>query len=247
MSEFKPDSQLSRNLFLRRESKIPHLSYDKELRFYDAVTNGDIEKLKQIMVPLDSSQLGHLSNHPLRNQQYHLIITIALITRFCIEGGMDEETAYTLSDVNIQKVDYCTSVKELNTLHHEIVFDYAHRMKKINSENNLSPTVVQCIDYIYGHLHETISIEELAKHTHRNATYLCGIFKKEMHLTIGHFIREKRIEAAENMLRYSDYSSVDISNYLAFNSHSHFISVFKKQTGLTPREYRNRYFRKNWK
>lgn len=246
MSKHQTDSQLSRRLFYQREYSLYHLPYEKELRFYEAVKNGDIDELERIMVPLDNGQLGTLSNNPVRNMQYHLVITIAFITRFCIEGGMDEETAYTLSDVNIQKSDLCTSTKELSKLHREIVFDYAHRMKKIVQNSIFSLPVIQCIDYIYDHLHETISIEDLAEYTKKNATYLCGLFKKEMNTTIGHFIRDKRIEAAENMLKYSDYSSVDISNYLAFNSHSHFISVFKKCTGLTPREYRNLHFRKNW-
>ncbi len=247
MSKNQTESQLSHRLFYQRECSIYHLPYEKELRFYDAVKNGDIDELKCIMVPLDNSQLGRLSDNPFRNMQYHLMITIAFITRFCIEGGMDEETAYTLSDVNIQKTDLCTSTKELSKLHREVVFDYARRMKQIAQKEIFSLPVVQCIDYIYDHLHEPISIDDLAECTKKNATYLCGLFKKEMHTTIGHFIRDKRIEAAENMLKYSDYSPVDISNYLAFNSHSHFISVFKKCTGLTPREYRNLHFRRNWK
>ena len=244
MSKNQTDSQLSRRLFYQREYSLYHLPYEKELRFYEAVKNGDIDELKRIMVPLDNSQLGKLSEHPVRNMQYHLVITIAFITRFCIEGGMDEETAYTLSDVNIQKMDLCTSTQELSGLHQEIVFDYAHRMKQIAQKEIFSLPVIQCIDYIYGHLHDPISVGDLAAYTKKNTTYLCGLFKNT---TIGHYIRDKRIEAAENMLKYSDYSSVDISNYLAFNSHSHFISVFKKCTGLTPRKYRSLHFRSNWK
>lgn len=247
MSKNQVDSLLSEHLFHQRECSLSHMSYEKELRFYESVRNGAIEKLKDIMVPLDNSELGKLSPNSVRNMQYHLVITIAFITRFCIEGGMDEETAYTLSDINIQKVDSCNTTAELSSLHYTIVFDYAHRMKKISKQTVLSLPIIQCIDYIYAHLHDPISIDDLAEHTGKNATYLCGLFKKEMNTTIGHFIRDKRIEVAENMLKYSDYSSVDISNYLAFNSHSHFIHVFKKCTGLTPREYRKKHFRKNWK
>lgn len=246
MSRMQTDSLLSDRLFYQREFHMYHLPYEQELHFYDSVKNGDIEELKKIMVPLDNSQLGKLSDNPVRNMQYHLVIAIAFITRFCIEGGMDKETAYTLSDINIQKIDKCNSCEGLSILHHEIVFDYARRMREISQQAVFSLPVIQCIDYIYEHLHEPISTQDLAAHTHKNATYLCGLFKKEMNTTLGHFIRDKRIEAAENMLKYSDYSSVDIANYLSFNSHSHFISVFRKCTGLTPREYRNRHFQKNW-
>lgn len=48
------------------------------------------------------------------------------------------------------------------------------------------------------------------------------------------------------MLRYTDDTALDIGNYLAFHSHSHFISTFKKYTGITPGEFRKRYYRSNW-
>lgn len=51
----------------------------------------------------------------------------------------------------------------------------------------------------------------------------------------------KRIEAAENMLKYSDYSCLDISEYLCFSSESHFIQVLKKHTGYTPKAYRRNF------
>jgi AraC-like DNA-binding protein len=47
------------------------------------------------------------------------------------------------------------------------------------------------------------------------------------------------VEAAKNMLLYSEYSLDEIANYLAFASTSYFISTFKKSAGMTPREYRN--------
>jgi len=246
MKENITDSQLINSLFLQREGHHNHLPYEKELRFYEAVKNGDIDMLKEIMIPLDNQQLGVLSINPLHNIQYHLTITIAFITRFCIEGGMDVETAYTLSDVNIRKLDRCTTTKDVTQLHHNIVFDYANRMKKLHTKHSKSIPVTQCIDYIYNNLHDVITTEALSNYTGKNATYLCGLFKKEMNTTIGKFILSKRIEAAENMLKFSDYSATDICNYLAFNSHSHFISVFKKQTGLTPKEYRKRHYRSNW-
>ena len=246
MKELLTDSQLQHSLFQQREDHNNHLPYEKELRFYDSVKNGDVDLLRQIMIPLDNLQLGILSVNPLRNIQYHLTITIAFITRFCIEGGMDVETAYTLSDINIRKLDRCSSTREVTLLHQKIVFDYAYRMQKLNKESGNSIAVLKCIDYIYHHLHDVITIDALAQHTQKNATYLCGLFKKEMNITIGKYIIKRRIEAAENMLKFSDYTATDISNYLAFNSHSHFIQVFKQHTGLTPKAYRKQHYRSKW-
>jgi AraC-like DNA-binding protein len=57
---------------------------------------------------------------------------------------------------------------------------------------------------------------------------------------------QKKIEAAANMLLFSDYSSLEISNYLNFSSQSYFIKQFKKQMGVTPKEYRRRFYTVGW-
>ena len=49
------------------------------------------------------------------------------------------------------------------------------------------------------------------------------------------------MEAARNMLRFSDIPYSEISATLAFSSQSHFIQVFRKQVGCTPHEFREQY------
>jgi len=240
------DQELTHTLFLQREYERHHLPYNEELSFYNSVKKGDIELIKRTMLPLTSDQLGHLSNDSRHNLQYHLIICIALITRFCMDGGMEYETAYTLSDLYIQRTDTCDTCQEVTSLHSEMIFDFANRMQKLCQEKIISQQIILCMDYVFDHLHSPIAIEELANYVHLNPNYLSTLFKKEVGVPIAFYIRGKRIEAAKNMLIYSDYSSIDICNYLAFSSHSHFISVFKKQVGMTPRDYRSKYFRNNW-
>lgn len=103
--------------------------------------------------------------------------------------------------------------------------------------------MVLCLDYIYDHLHETIRTEDLAAQTGLNRSYLSTLFKKETGFSISEYILSKRIEAAQNMLKFSEYSFAEIAAILAFSSQSHFIRVFKAHTGYTPRKYRNKFFR----
>jgi AraC-like DNA-binding protein len=87
----------------------------------------------------------------------------------------------------------------------------------------------------------------LAKEVNLTPSYLSTLFNKETGYTPMHYIQHKRIEAASNLLKYSDYKVADIAYYFSFNSQSHFITVFKKEKGMTPLNYRNRYFKSNWK
>lgn len=102
-----------------------------------------------------------------------------------------------------------------------------------------STAVVECMDYIRYHLHERITVPMLANHVHLNPTYLSELFARETGTTISRYIADQRMEAARNMLRYSQYSVGEIAQILAYRSPSHFGKVFKDHMGVTPREYRN--------
>jgi len=53
------------------------------------------------------------------------------------------------------------------------------------------------------------------------------------------YARKKRIEAAANMLKFSDEKISAIAIYLTFPSQSHFVKVFKELMGKTPKQYRD--------
>jgi AraC-like DNA-binding protein len=77
-------------------------------------------------------------------------------------------------------------------------------------------------------------------------SYLSRLFKQNLGVSVSDYIREKKIEKAENLLKYSDKSLIDIANYLAFSSQSHFIKTFEKYEGLTPKKYRDKHYHKTW-
>ncbi len=237
---------LSETEFRNREYMITHLSYDREMEFYQSIKMGNVEEAKRLFKPLESEGLGKLSEDPLRNIKYHLIITVAFITRYCIEGGLPMEEAYNLSDIYIQRIDLCGSQKEVDEIHREVVGTYAERMNKLHKKRVLSRPVVVCIDYIYDNLHSKVTLDDLADITGLSAPYLSKLFHKETGTTIKQYILGKKVEAAENLLKFSDYPCSDISQYLGFGTESHFICVFKSFTKITPGEYRERFYRTRW-
>lgn len=232
--------------FRNREYMTNHIPYEREMEFYQSIKTGNLKEVKRLFKPLGGSGFGRLSDDPLRNLKYHLVVTIAFITRYCIEGGMEAETAYNLSDIYIQKLDKCTREEEIHSIHRDLVEDFTNRMHNTIKNAMYSKAIIICTDLIYDNLHNKITLEDLAKAIGLSAPYLSKLFHKEVGITVSQYITQKRIEAAKNLLKYSDYSCIEISNYLCFNSESYFIRVFKSYTKLTPKEYRERYFRAYW-
>lgn len=231
--------------YIQREHNIIRAPYNPELEFYSAIKSGDTKKVHTLCQEtlMDKKGLGTLSNNALQDMKYHFVITTALAARYCIEGGMELATAYSLSDFYIQKADRCKNIKEVSHLHTVMCEDYTLRMKRLRKQPIGSKHVADCLDYIYDHLHTRITIEDLANHVHLNPSYLSRLFKQELGTSVSNYIQAKKIETAKNMLVYSEHTLSEIASVLAFSSQSYFTETFRKKTGLTPSQYRALYFR----
>ncbi len=241
--------EINHKLFLHRELHITYNPYEDEMSFYEAVKNANLEVVQQEMEHFKRETTkgkGVLSDNPVRNLLYHFIISTAMVARFCIGGGMDHDMAYSLSDLYIQKADRCKTIDELKLLQQDMAYDYCRRMKQLQKASVYSKQIVLAIDYIYDNLHKKITVKSIANAIGINETYLSKLFKRETGVSVSEYIRLRRIEAAKNMLMYSDYSYADISSYLCFSSQSHFTKIFRSETGYTPKVFRDRNFRRTF-
>ncbi|MBO7448894.1 MAG: helix-turn-helix transcriptional regulator [Clostridiales bacterium] len=247
------DKELQRLLLLNRENvdKGEWGSSDafrREMIFYDIVASGDITALERLYNHPTALKLkgGTLSNDPVVNQRYHSIITAALLSRFCIQAGLDVAISYTISDIFIRMIDNSNSIEEIQSIHRQMAEYYCRKMKSEKQKYGMSKHVVSSIEYIREHIQENLSIETIAVALDLNPSYLSKLFKQEMNVSISQYIRDEKIKIATKMLRYLNESSLDIANYLGFSSQSHFIQVFKKNVGMTPEEYRRQHYHKAW-
>lgn len=159
---------------------------------------------------------------------------------------MELEQAYRLSDFYIQKLDDIHSIQEIRDLHDVMVVDYAEKMHRQLRNNTNSRHINECKDYIYAHIKERITIEDLADRFGVSASYLSRLFKKETGISVSAYIREQKMDVAKNMLRYSEYSMIEIAARLSFSSQSHFIQQFRDTVGMTPKKYRDQYHSAQW-
>lgn len=233
--------ELIYSLYIQREEEFVRTDIKKEYERYNDIKNGDIEKVKENFVELRKDFFkgkGLLSKDPLRNVKYHFIVSIGVISRICLNNGMPHDEAYTMSDIYIQAADECTEIDQVIDLLEQAQIDYATRMKKLLQKKGYSVYVRHAIDYIYDHLHEPITMEQLARGEGLNPSYFSKIFAEEIGTPVKAYIISIKINTAKNMLEKSDYSISDIAYSLGFSSQSAFTATFKKLTGTTPASFR---------
>lgn len=228
---------------------VEHRPLTEEFLFYQAVATGDVEAVRKNCEQerfVSEDGVGTLSRNPITNLKYHFVITTAMITRMCGQNGMELEQAFRLSDFYIQKLDDLHTAQEVQNLHEEMVIDYTERMRREIQKDVISKHVSDCKDYIYCHVKERITVEQLASEFGISASYLSRLFKKEVGVSVTTYVKNKKIEVAKDLLKFSDYSMIEIANHLSFSSQSHFIQQFKEVVGITPKKYRDTHHNVKW-
>ncbi len=228
--------------YLHRETGDRHHTNLEDMRQYELLRVGSPETVDEAVRIFSSDLPGHVSDDPVRNCKYLFVSAITMACRTAMAAGMEAERAYNSSDLFILRMDQLSTVEEVRSLHREMFEFYLREVQTAKKKRPYPKPIIQCMDYIYEHLHERITVRDLAEYTGLSESYLSVLFKKETGNAISEYIMGRRIEAAENMLKFSDYSYAEIGMILAFSSQSHFIHAFKTHTGLTPKEYRDRFY-----
>lgn len=90
--------------------------------------------------------------------------------------------------------------------------------------------------YIHDNIYEKLDLETIAGEFYISTYYLSHYFKKATGFTVLQYITNQKIIKAKQLLK-EGMTVTEVSNCLSYNSDSHFISVFKKSTGITPKRY----------
>ena len=240
---------MSYSMLYDTDNNETHRDIKEELMFFQSAGIGDMAAIRENVKQRrfrDLNGTGTLSQDPVLNLKYHMVITAGLLTRVCIEKGLETEHAFRMSDYYIRKLDFALTEDDVEKIHDEMILDFTGKMRTIRHDQKMSRPVYQCIDYIYAHLCERITVRQLSEHTGKSTSYLSRAFSNDLGISISDFIREKKIEMAQDLLANTDKSTLEISCQMAFSSQSHFIQCFKKLIGVTPKEYRDSHRHLTW-
>ncbi|MBB1159300.1 helix-turn-helix transcriptional regulator [Amycolatopsis dendrobii] len=92
---------------------------------------------------------------------------------------------------------------------------------------------------------EPLDLDAVAAHAGYSRCHFVRLFRAGYGQTPGQYLSRRRIERAEDLLRTADLSVTEICSLVGFSSLGSFSASFKKHTGLTPSEYRERHVKQN--
>jgi len=135
-----------------------------------------------------------------------------------------------------------SSFETLQELNEYLVGKITIVFKRIEELESSSRTVFKVKNYIEKNYHDdNLSTRTLATQVYLTPTYLSSLFKKETSKTISEYIIEVRIEKSKEYLMDCKLKLFEVAKNVGYNDANYYAKAFKKQIGLNPSKYREKY------
>ena len=106
-----------------------------------------------------------------------------------------------------------------------------HALPNIQNER-----IVEMIHFITQNLSNALTLDEMEQTFYVSKYYITREFKKYTGFTFHQFVLKKKLLYAKQLLKQYKSSS-DVYSKCGFNSYPHFLKAFKKEFGITPKEF----------
>jgi two-component system response regulator YesN len=188
--------------------------------------------------------VDHVTND-IRNNRYHDMYFIrnlyfrinqSFLSRIAEAGLLDSSSrSQSYEWVQIERFD------TLQSLHDHTISNIMRISSIIDEKEEMLKRIADVYVYIRANIgNQEMSIRSIADNVFLTPAYLCSYFKKATGKTIFEYITDERIRMAKQLLSDSCLKQYEIARSIGLKDVNYFTVLFKKETGITPSEYRKR-------
>ncbi len=235
----EPDriSEVYRSLSLRTNVKFPaQSSIDLHEKLCPALLSGTEEDIKALVDKLLPQKLtGDLNYSKAMSVQIISIVTLILNENnasysdiFDDEFLIWNKLSNFRDDVNVRQL--------INNLLVSAQSFLAAKSAKLDKYDSIATDIKKYIDRNFP---SPTIVEDVAQAVHLSVNHTNSIFKKVTGQTLFNYTVSCRIERAKLLMSDRALSISDIATAVGYVNNAHFATAFKKNTGLSPSQYRN--------
>ena len=220
------------------EMEQEYLYEQKRLRLISEGNLNFRNELEKLSMPGRWNDYG--SNELLRQMKNTVTINTALCTRAAICGGLSAAMAFGLSDLYLKQIEEATDIGMIAQINETMMNDFVKRVHTLKIQSGISPQIQKSCDYISLHLNEKLEVHKLAADLGYTDYYYSKKFKREVGIGVKEYIASQKVKLAKKMLKTTSMGINEIAEELSYVNQSYFGEIFKRDTGMSPSEYRQR-------
>ena len=111
--------------------------------------------------------------------------------------------------------------------------------EKVDESSVQDRHVTMVIRYMYQHLRENLTLEEISEEVQLSKSYLNAVFKAQTGKSPVEFFIHLKMQEACKLLKSTDYYIYEVSAELGYTDQYYFSRIFKKVVGVSPKDYKN--------
>ena len=123
----------------------------------------------------------------------------------------------------------------------EQLFILAIRELPEGTKSSSGAFVNRALGYLHSHFHESITVNDAAAYVGYTPNYFNTLFREQMGVPFGTYLRNMRLSYAKNLLLSGDLPVTEIALEAGFGSLAHFSRSFTAAFGSSPKQYRRSY------
>ncbi|MFD2656910.1 response regulator transcription factor [Gracilibacillus thailandensis] len=155
-----------------------------------------------------------------------------ILTRMMKELGLDRNI-----QMSFDQFETATQIREAAKVHLQRVMMQISEWRSTGVQGLL----MQAKEYIEAHYQRNITLEEVAETVGLSSYYFSKLFKEHFQFTFVEYVTQTRLTKAKDLLLDERVSLKEIALTVGYKDPNYFSRVFKKETGLSPSEYRKQY------
>jgi two-component system, response regulator YesN len=225
--------------FLSREDQGVQIEVQDD-EFVNKVKLGFVQDALEFLNNLECKmmQQNDASLPYVRLRAVELLISLF---RGAAEWAKEWETVQQQSvPIYYSRINRMQTIREIIDLIRQVVCDLGEFVNMQN-ESQRCGVVESAALYIEEHYASPgLSLQEIGQYVHMNPIYLSVLFKKEKNITFTDFLLQIRMKKAMEMLRCHHMKNYEVAERIGYSSPEYFSVCFKKYTGYSPIEFKNK-------
>ena len=187
--------------------------------------------------------LGHIffhSNGDFETIKSRVLDLTILLSHAAIEAGANADQIFALNRGCKEEIAGIGSIDRLSLWLTDVINRFIGYVFDFSSVKH-ADIIHKTVDYIAGHYAQKLTLDDISGHVYMSRSYLCRVFKKEMHCSLTAYINRVRVNKSKQLLSDTQLSLIEVGNAVGFDDQSYFSKVFRSMVGVSPGRYREQY------